>query len=270
MLHRRRAGSAARIFLLEGGLDEVHVERHAMLLRAIREQRQGLVGAPVQVGRGQLDLDPLLVVVPGVEVLEESDGIARRELEAREMPGQERTDVRGHALEEALVRLVDEEVLVAQREAVGDAHADVLVGADDRLRPLLDLRQLARRPAVDVLHRGDAGGDHLEGRVEGVEIEVELADDEARGEPELERHVGRAELDGRQADVMVAVHEAGQEHLFAAADDGQLRMAAAQLRKGADRRDDAVLLQHGPVVDLLPAVTVEGARDDVLAANDRG
>ena len=62
---------------------------------------------------------------------------------------------------------------------------------------------------MNMLNRGDAGRDHLEGRVERVEVEVDVARDEAGREPQFERHVPRAELDRREPNMMVAVHEPG-------------------------------------------------------------
>ncbi len=248
----------------------MHVERRAVFLGAIREHLESGVRAPMQIGRRELDLDALLLVVLRMKMLEEADRVLARELEAAIVLGEERPNIVGHALQELLVRLVDEMVLVAQGEAIRDPHADILVGADDPLRALLDLRQLARRPAMEVLDRGDAGRDHLEGGVERVEIDVEIAGHETRREPQLERHVGRAELDRRQPDMMVAVDEAGQQHLLAAADHRRVRVGAAQLREAADRGDDAILLQYRAVIDLLAAMTIESARDEMLAADDRG
>ena len=164
----------------------------------------------MQVRRRQLNLHALLVVMLGVEMLEQCDRILARQLKAIKMLCEHWTHVGGDTVEELLVRLVDEMVLIAQRKAIGDAHADVFVRADDRFRALLNLRELARHPTVNVLHGGDAGRDHLERGVERVEIEIEIAGHQARGEPQFERHVGRAELDRRQADVVVAIDEAGQ------------------------------------------------------------
>ncbi len=223
----------------------------------------------MQVRGRQLDLDALLVVMLGVKMLEQGDRILGRKLKAAEMLGQQGAHISGNPLEKLLVRLIDEMVLVAQREAVGDPHADVLVGADDRLGALFDLRQLARHPAVNMLHCRDPRGDHLERRIEGVEVDIEVAGDEARGEPELERHIGRAQLDRREADVMMTVDEAGQQHLLACADDRRIWIGAAQLSESADRDDTPVALQHGAVVDLLPSMTIERPRDDMLSANDR-
>ena len=162
----------------------------------------------MQVRRRELNLDALLVVMLGVQMLEQGDRVSGRKLKAAEMLGQQRPDVSREALEELLVGLIDQVVLVAQREAIRHPHADIFVGADDRFRALFDLRQRAGHPAVNMLHRGDARGDHLERRIERIEIEIEVSGDQTGGEPQFERHVGRAELDRRQADMMVAVDEA--------------------------------------------------------------
>ena len=69
---------------------------------------------------------------------------------------------------------------------------------------------------------------------------------------------------------MVTVDEARQQHLLAVADDRRIGVGAVQLRKSADRDNDPVALQHGAVVDLFPAMTIERPRDDMFAANDRG
>ena len=65
------AAATARIFLLIGGLDQMHVHRRLIARREIGEQLEGRVRAPVEIGRRQLDLDPLLVVVLGTELLEQ-------------------------------------------------------------------------------------------------------------------------------------------------------------------------------------------------------
>ena len=206
------------------------------LAEASRERRQRLVGAPVQVGRRQLDLHPALVVMLRVEGLEHVHGIVQAHLEALEPALHRALQLLGQARHELLVGLVDEPVLVAHGVAVADAHADILVGADDVARPLLDLGQGARHPAVDVLHRGDARADHLERRVERVEIEVEVADHHAGDEPQFERHVGRAELHRRQADMVVAVDEARQQDLLAGADHRHRRVLGAAGRRRCRRR----------------------------------
>ena len=58
--------------------------------------------------------------------------------------------------------------------------------------------------------------------VECVEVEIEVAGHQARREPQFERHVGGAELNRRQADVVVAIDEAGQQRLLTRADDRRI------------------------------------------------
>jgi hypothetical protein len=48
----------------------MHVHWRLIARRVIGEHLECSVRAPVEVGRRQLDLDPLLVVVLGVEMLE--------------------------------------------------------------------------------------------------------------------------------------------------------------------------------------------------------
>ena len=73
------------VLLLIGRFDEMHMDGNAVLLGAVGEHRQPLVGAPLLVRRRQLDLDALLAAVPGVQMLEQRDGLRRRHLKAREI-----------------------------------------------------------------------------------------------------------------------------------------------------------------------------------------
>jgi len=166
------------------------------------------------VGRRQLNLDPLLMVVPGMKVFEQRDRVGRRHLKPGEEFTERGADLRRHAREEVLVGLVDEMVPVAQREAIGHPHADIFIGTDDVFRLRLDPRQVSRDPAVNVLRRGDPRGDHLKGRVERVEIRHPVARREARREPQLERHVGQAELHRRQTLLVSADRGAVSDALF--------------------------------------------------------
>ena len=121
--------------------------------------------------------------MPGAQMLEQRDGLLRRHLKAGKILGQKRTNIVADAVEELLVGLVDEMVLLAQRIAVGHPHADVFIGADNRLGLLLRLSGIAGKPAVQVLRRGRAGRHHLEGGVEGVEIGDAVAHRDAGREP---------------------------------------------------------------------------------------
>ena len=85
IVERRAAAAAARIFLLVSGLDEIHVHWRLMARREVGKHLEGSVRAPVEIGRLQLDLDPLLVVVRGPEMLEERPVIGQAQPKAREM-----------------------------------------------------------------------------------------------------------------------------------------------------------------------------------------
>ena len=132
-----------------------------------------------------------------LQMFEQPDGLRRRHLKAGEILGEKRANIVGHALEELFVGLVDEMVLLPQRVAVGHPHADVLVGADDRLGLRFRLSGIAGNPAVQVLHRGRARSHHLEGGIERVVIGNAVAHRDAGREPQLERRIGYAELDRR-------------------------------------------------------------------------
>ncbi len=130
VLQRRAVAAPQGVFLLVGGLDQVHVHGGVVFGRGVGEQRQRLVGAPVQVGRRKLDLHPALVVMLRVERLEHVHRIVEAHLEAVEPALHGALQLRGQAFHELLVSLVDQPVLVAHGVAVADAHADILVGAD--------------------------------------------------------------------------------------------------------------------------------------------
>ena len=84
VFQRRALAAPPGVFLLVGGLDQVHVHRHVVLGRGVAERRQRLVGAPVQVGRRELDLHPALVVVLRMERLEHVHRVVEAHLEAVE------------------------------------------------------------------------------------------------------------------------------------------------------------------------------------------
>jgi len=179
----------------------------------------------MEIGWGKLDLDALFVAVGGVEMLEQCAVICERQLKAREMAFHCRLQLCRQARRELLVIFVDESVLVAQREGIRHAHADILVSADHLCGALLDRGQPARQPAVQVLHSGDPGCDHLKGGVERVEIEVDLPADQTRHKPQFQRHVRGAVLHGGQPDMVVAIDKPRQYHLAPSADDRDIGIA---------------------------------------------
>ncbi len=122
-------------------------------------------------------------------------------------------------------------------------------------------------PDLQMLHRGDPRSDHLEGRIEGVEVGIDGASGDPRREPELERVIARTELDRRQADVVMAVDQARDDDIIGRADDLVGLVLLRYLVMGADVDDHAVALEDRAVLDDRRLVTVDDAADDVFPTN---
>ena len=222
----------------------------------------------MKVGRGQLDLGPRLLLMPREQRLEQVEIIFQRQLTAGEPITRRAPQLRGEADHEGLVGLIDEPVLVADREAIRYPHADIVIGPQHLLGSCFDLRQRARDPAVDVLHSRDAGPDHLEGRIERIEVEIEIARHHPGDEPQLQRHVGRSELKWRQPDMMVSVDEPRQHDLATASLHSRRWVSAREVVEGTNLLDHAVLLQHGTVVDRFGFATIDGPGDQGTGTDD--
>ena len=122
---------------------------------------------------------------------------------------------------------------------------------------------------MQVLDGGDARLEHLEGRVERVEVRIDVPGGHAAREPELERMVRRAELQGREADVMMAVDEAGHHHVLDRAQHLVGAVAGVELGIRPHLHHHAIALEHGAVGDdagLRPALDLD---DDELATDQR-
>src|ERR1700731_3721452 len=78
VLHRGAAAPPAGIFLLVRRLQQVHVQRDIVFARAIGEPHQRLVGAPMQVGRSELNLDSARIAVSTVKPFEQRDVVIER------------------------------------------------------------------------------------------------------------------------------------------------------------------------------------------------
>ena len=221
----------------------------------------------MQIGRRQLDLHPAAVLMPPVQRLEHREEIVERELEPVVPPLHRPAQLRRQAGNEVRVRLIHQPVLIAHRERIRHPHPDILVRADHVLAPCLHFTQLARRPAMQMLHRGDPRRDHLERRIQRIEIRVDVPHHHARDEPQLQRHVRRAKLHRRQPDMVMPIDEARQQHLLARADHRYGRMPPRQVGERADSSDGSVLLQDRAVGDFLPPMAIQRAGDHRAAAN---
>src|SRR5215471_3578085 len=148
-------------------------------------------------------------------------------------------------------------------------HPDILVGADRLVATPIHLIEFSGDSAVQMLDRRDTRRDHLERRIKGVEVKVDVPHHHAGDEPQFERHVRRAELHRCQSDMVVAVDKPRQHYLVAGADYRHVRMSPAEVRVRADLDDCAVFLQHGAVGDLVPTVAVDRMRHQGATADQR-
>ena len=269
VLRRGAARAPARVLALIGGLVEMHVHSDLVPGRALPEGSQRLIGAPVEVGGRQLDADPIGAVLPASlpEAPEEVELIVQRDRLPRQERGDAGREVRRQAPHELLVRLVREAVLVAEHVGVGDSHADVLVRLDDAVGDFPHPRGRRAPPAVDVLHGGDAGLEHLEGGVERVQVRIDGPRAKPAREPQLERQVRRPELERGEPDVVVGVHEAREHDVIGRSQHLVRRVPLAEGLVRPDVADDAVLLEDRGVFQHLRAVSADRAGDDVAASD---
>ena len=247
----------------------MHVQRHVVAGGRLGQPFQRVIAAPVQIGRRQLDPGPRLARMLLAERVEHLEELVERHGLGGEMLGHRRLQLRREAAHELGVVLVDQPVLVTDREGVGHAHADGLVGPQHLVGAVQQGRQPAGDPAVQVLDRGDPGLDHLERRVEGVEIGIDPPRAEPTGEPQLERIVGRAQLQRGQTDMVVAIDEARQDHPAGIAHDLGLRVAPRQLRERTGGPDHPVLLIDGTVLDDLHRMAIAHPGHDMTSTDQR-
>ena len=122
---------------------------------------------------------------------------------------------------------------------------------------------------MQVLDSGDARFEHLESRVERIEIRIDAARRHAAGEPELERIVGRPELEGCETHMMVAIDQARHDHMFGRTKGRVGLILLRQRRIWADGQDSAIALGHGAILDHVGLGAAADFTDDILAANKR-
>src|SRR5262249_46008610 len=69
--------------------------------------------------------------------------------------------------------------------------------------------------------------------------------------------------------MVVPVDEARQQDILAGTDDRYGRMLTGQFGESANGNDGTVLLQHRTIGDLFPTMTIDGARNQRTAADQR-
>ena len=131
----------------------------------------------------------------------------------------------------------------------------------------MDSLDIAIDTVMQMLHRRDARLDHLERRIQGIEVGVDVPLAGAVHGPLLQRQIGRAELEGSEAHVMMTVDEAGQYDMPLRAQHIIGRIFCRQRVVFADFDDHAVALEHRPIFNDCGLIAVEDLADNVFAAD---
>jgi hypothetical protein len=129
--------------------------------------------------------------------------------------------------------------------------------------------EAARHRALDMLHRGNARGYHLEGGVERVQIKIDLAPRDTAREPQLQRMIGGAHLQWSHADMVMAVDETRQHDVVRI--DPEFRVGRLLLHRieRASGDDNAVAGEHGALLDHHRRMPVLNACDDPPGLEDK-
>jgi hypothetical protein len=118
-----------------------------------------------------------------------------------------------------------------------------------------------------MLYGGDPRFDHLEGRIQGVEIRIDVASPNTAGKPEFERIVGGTELKGGEADVVMAIDKAGQHHMVSRAHDVIGLVLGRQLRVRTHFDNRAIALKNRAILDDLRRMAIHDFADHVPTTN---
>jgi hypothetical protein len=122
---------------------------------------------------------------------------------------------------------------------------------------------------VQVLDGRDPRLEHLEGGVERVEVRIDVPGRHTAREPQFERMIGRAELQGREADVVMAVDEAGHDHVLGRAQHLVGTVAGLELSVRPHFHHHAIALEHRAIGDDTSRRPALDPDDYVLATDQR-
>jgi hypothetical protein len=121
-----------------------------------------------------------------------------------------------------------------------------------------------------VLNGRHSGLDHFEGRIQRVEIGVQLAGTDPVNDPGLQIHIWRAKLQWGQADVMVCVDKARENDRVSGAEHFHIRgTGSSQLFIRADRLDDAISLGYGTIIQHEWRSMLVDPKDNVGSPDER-
>ncbi len=89
-------------------------------------------------------------------------------------------------------------------------------------------------------------------------------------DPEFQRKVGRSQLQRRQADMVMPIHEARAYDMAVGSDDGVVLAPSTQLLEVVDGEDDAVALEDPAILEQSGTTVRLRAADDRATMNKSG
>src|SRR5262249_17396563 len=111
MLHGRLPGPTLRVFLLICRFEDMHVQPDTIGLGIIPQGVQGVIRAPVQVRRGELNTRALTALPAFPEIRKQRQIISERNGLATQISGDVWSKARWQALHKSLISFVDQPIL---------------------------------------------------------------------------------------------------------------------------------------------------------------
>ena len=264
VLDRAAPQPLAREVALAAGLQQVHVHRRAEVGGGPEDRLQRPVGQPVQVGRRQRRAHVIgpRPLPPRLQAAEEVHLLGHRDLRGGEARARPFGEIRRRPPQHLRVRRVAQHVAVADHPGESRPHPDVVIGVEHGVGGLVPDLPIRGKVGEDVVDAGGPALQHLDGREQGVEAQGQLAHGAEARQPQLQRREGHARHQRRQAEMVVAVGEAGHGDQAGTAEAGQPLAALRDLGRGPDLGDPAGLdADRGALVDDHRAGGVDAAQD---------
>ena len=224
----------------------------------------------MQVRRRQLNPDPIMLIVLTVQLFENQEVILERHALFVQAGPQCRSQGLRQVTENCPLGFIRQGILLANFVGIGDPHPDVIIGLQHAPCRFHTAFGLPGNHAVNVLDGGDARLDHLERRMERVQIGVHIPCPHPGDPPQLQGLVKRSELQWRQTDVVMCIDEARQDNMVERPEHLVGLVPGRNVGERADVDDRTVTLKDRAVVDHIRLMAPRYLADDVSAANDGG
>src|SRR6266446_6012343 len=121
-----------------------------------------------------------------------------------------------------------------------------------------------------MLHRCNARFKHFKGGIQGIQIGIDRTSPQTAGEPQFKRVIGRAESEGGEPDMMVAIHQARPDDVLRRAEHVVGLVPGRHVLVGANISDDTVTLDDSAIGNHLRGRATGDLTDNILPTNQGG